>query len=338
MTSLRLRALAFLAALGMAPGANAQTPFTLAGETVRIILAGSVGGASDLQARLVADRLREALPGNPTIVVQNVRGGGGMRMLEFVNQLDPATEHFAYIVASNLPFEARSGGIVAGAFDPRTVQWIGSYTGSAGVCVVSAATGITSIEDLRTRTVTMGATDNTSNAFGWYMLLPEAGLMIRPIIGYDSLATAALAVSRNEIDGMCTSYATYVTLLRPEVEAGALVPIISAGPYPVPELGIPWLLDLDMPPETRTLVETAVDVTAFARPWLAAPDADPAFVGAMRTAFARIVADPGFAAVTAALDVEVRYVPPEEIAAAVDALYATPDSLIGAVQRLLTAE
>lgn len=334
----RWRAVALVAAIGIPSGAGAQVPFTLAGETVRIVLASSVGGASDLQARLVADRLREALPGNPTIVVQNVRGGGGMRMLEFVNQLDPATEHFAYIIASNMPFEARSGGLVAGAFDPRAAQWIGSYTGSAGVCVVSTATGITSVEDIRTREVTMGATDSTSNAFGWYMLLQEAGLMVRPIVGYESFATMSLALSRNEIDGLCTSYATYVTLLRPEVEAGTLLPILNPGPYPVPELDVPWLLDLDMPAETRTLVQTAVEVTAFARPWLAAPGADPDFVAAMRDAFAAIVADPAFAAATADLDVEVRYVPPEDIAVAVEALYATPDTLIEAVRRLLVAD
>ncbi len=322
----------------MAPGANAQTPFTLAGETVRIILAGSVGGASDLQARLVADRLREALPGNPTIVVQNVRGGGGMRMLEFVDQLDPATEHFAYILASNMPFEARSGGLVASAFDPRTAQWIGSFTGSAGVCVISTATGITSVEDLRTREVTMGATDSTSTAFGWYMLMQEVGLRIRPIVGYDSFETMALALSRNEIDGLCASYSTYVTLLRRDVESGALLPILNPGPYPVADLGVPWMLDLEMPAETRTLVRTAVEVTAFARPWIAAPGADPAFVAAMRSAFAAIVADPAFAAATTALDVEVRYVPPDAIATAIDALYATPDTLIEAVRRLLLAE
>ncbi|MCW5717974.1 MAG: hypothetical protein KIS68_09120 [Bauldia sp.] len=335
---MRWRTAALLAALGTGSGAIAQAPFTLAGETVRIILASSVGGAGDLQARLVADRLAASLPGNPAIIVQNVPGGGGMRHLEFVAQLDPATEHFVYIVSSNLPFEARAGGPAARAFDPRTAQWIGSYAGSAGVCIVSAATGITSVEDFRTREVTMGVTEVSSNTYASYMMLQQAGLMIRPVVGYDSYATIALAVLRNEIDGLCTSYASYVTLLRPEVESGAFIPVVSTGPYPLPDLGIPWMLDLDMPADIRTLVATAVEVTSFARPWLAAPGADPGFVAAMRAAFAEIVADPVFTAATAALDVEVLYTPPEEITAAVERLYATPDALIAEVFRLVFPE
>ncbi|MCC6736979.1 MAG: PhnD/SsuA/transferrin family substrate-binding protein [Bauldia sp.] len=310
----------------------------MAGETVRVLVASSAGGTGDLQARLVADRLSEVLPGHPAIIVQNVPGGAGLRLLEFVDQLDAATEHFVYVIPSNMPFEARAGAIAPEAFDPRAVQWVGSYAGSAGVCVVSAASGITSVEGFRTRRVTMGVTEVSSNTYASYRMLQEAGLMIDPVVGYDSYATITLAVLRNELDGLCTSYATYVTLLRPEVEKGTLIPVLSTGPYPLPDLGIPWMVDLEMPAGIRPLVETAVQVTSFARPWVAAPDADPDFVAAIRTAFAGIVADPVFAAQTAALDVEVRYASPEDIAAAVDQLYATPDTLIAEVFDLLFAE
>lgn len=204
--------------------------------------------------------------------------------------------------------------------------------------MVSANSGIASVEDLRGRDVTMGVTEVSSNTYASYRMLQEAGLRITPVVGYDSYATITLAVLRDELDGLCTSYATYVTLLRPEVEKGTLIPIVTTGPYPLPELGIPWMVDLDMPADIRTLVETAVQVTAFARPWVAAAEADPDFVAAVRSAFAAIVADPAFAAQTAALDVEVRYAAPEDIAAAVDRLYATPDGLIAEVFQLLFAE
>lgn len=334
----RWRALLLAVAVGAASTTAAQAPLTLAGETVRIILSSGVGGAGDLQARLVADRLAARLPGNPTIVVQNVPGGNGMRQLEFLAQFDPSRDRYVYVVSSSLPFEARAGGPVAAAFDPRAVQWIGSYAGSAGVCIVSAASGISSVDDFRAREVTMGVTEVTSNTYASYMMLQQAGLRIRPVVGYDSYATILLAVLRGELDGLCTSFATYSTLLRPDVEAGRILPVVTTGPYPVPQLGVPWMLDIDMPPELFRLVQTAVEVTSFARPWIAPAGADPAFVDAMRTAFAEIVADPDFVAATAALDVEVHYTPPEEIAAAVDALYATPDTLIAEVYRLLFAE
>jgi tripartite-type tricarboxylate transporter receptor subunit TctC len=48
------------------------------GRTVTMLVGTSPGGINDISARLVARHLSRFLPGNPTIVVQNNPGGGGL--------------------------------------------------------------------------------------------------------------------------------------------------------------------------------------------------------------------------------------------------------------------
>ena len=59
------------------PGALAQQPF-FQGKTVRIIVGFTPGGGYDTYARLIARHLGKHLPGNPTVVVDNMPGAGSL--------------------------------------------------------------------------------------------------------------------------------------------------------------------------------------------------------------------------------------------------------------------
>ena len=48
------------------------------GKELRLIVSASVGGGYDVYARAVAKHLGDHLPGNPTIVPQNMPAGGGL--------------------------------------------------------------------------------------------------------------------------------------------------------------------------------------------------------------------------------------------------------------------
>ena len=55
--------------------AAAQTP-NLAGKTVQMVIGFGPGGGYDLWARTVAKHIGKHLPGNPTVVPQNMPGAG----------------------------------------------------------------------------------------------------------------------------------------------------------------------------------------------------------------------------------------------------------------------
>src|SRR5262249_27129142 len=64
-------------------------PGYYAGKTVRIVVGSSAGGGYDTYARAMAPFLAEHLPGKPTVVVQNMPGGGGLTSVMFLDANAP---------------------------------------------------------------------------------------------------------------------------------------------------------------------------------------------------------------------------------------------------------
>src|SRR5215475_3486791 len=64
-------------------GALAEDDY-FAGKTVTIIIPIGPGGAYDTYARLVARHLGRHIPGNPTVIAQNMPGAGSLRSANFL--------------------------------------------------------------------------------------------------------------------------------------------------------------------------------------------------------------------------------------------------------------
>ncbi len=63
---------------------QAQAADWLKGKSVRIMIGYPPGGGHDLEARVMGRHLRKYLPGNPSIIVQNMPGAGGMIQAAYV--------------------------------------------------------------------------------------------------------------------------------------------------------------------------------------------------------------------------------------------------------------
>ncbi len=64
-----------LSTFGVADQLDAAEPF-YQGKTLRVVVASAAGGGSDIVARLIMRHLSRHIPGNPTIIIENMPGGG----------------------------------------------------------------------------------------------------------------------------------------------------------------------------------------------------------------------------------------------------------------------
>ena len=48
------------------------------GRTITILVGSGPGGTTDITARVIAQHLSEHIPGSPTVIVQNMPGGGSV--------------------------------------------------------------------------------------------------------------------------------------------------------------------------------------------------------------------------------------------------------------------
>ena len=74
--------LMFVIGLG-APLCFAQAPF-FQDKTITVVLGGPPAGSADLRTRAVVNILRKHIPGNPTILIQHMGGGGGRQAANHV--------------------------------------------------------------------------------------------------------------------------------------------------------------------------------------------------------------------------------------------------------------
>lgn len=84
--SLRELILAFCGLIFLAsPSLSAESPF-YQGKNLTFLINFAAGGPTDIEGRIVARHLAKHIPGNPTIIVQNMPGAGGVTGINFLGE------------------------------------------------------------------------------------------------------------------------------------------------------------------------------------------------------------------------------------------------------------
>src|SRR5215510_14264141 len=163
------------------------------GRTVTMLVGTSPGGINDISARLVARHLARFIPGNPSVIVQNNPGGGG---LVTANRLYFNAEKDGSVLAKlerAVPQLAIQGHPNA-QFDPAKFTWLGSlssYADDAYLMLLNAEHPARSIADLKTpgRPVALGADNAASSNLIFAVIAKEVlGLNVTVVRGYTGAA------------------------------------------------------------------------------------------------------------------------------------------------------
>ena len=126
------------------------------GKTIQIMVGFGAGGGYDLYARALARHLGKHMPGQPTVVVQNMEGAGSVRAANYVYSGSPKDGTVIAAVNQNAPMYQLLGGTAA-RFEAAGMQWLGSMANSNGLLYTWAASGIKTLDDAKTREVPLGA-------------------------------------------------------------------------------------------------------------------------------------------------------------------------------------
>ena len=135
------------------------------GKTVRVVVGFSSGGGYDVYARLVARHLPQHIPGNPTVVVQNMPGAASLKSVQYLAAGAP--NDGTVIVTFN------PGLLTSSLTSPDKVPvkfldyaWIGNVSEDFRVCFTWKGTGIKTWNDLLARDkVTFGNTGVGTSAY-----------------------------------------------------------------------------------------------------------------------------------------------------------------------------
>src|SRR5882672_12229697 len=115
------------AALTPAHAADAVADF-YKGKTVQVLVGFGPGGGYDLYARTLARYLGRHIPGNPTVVPQNMPGAGGIKVMNYLYNVARKDGTVIGTFARGLVVEPLLGHAQGTQFEAAKFNWIGSVS------------------------------------------------------------------------------------------------------------------------------------------------------------------------------------------------------------------
>jgi tripartite-type tricarboxylate transporter receptor subunit TctC len=304
------------------------------GKTINVLIGVGVGGEYDLQARLVARHIGKHIPGNPSVVAQNMTGAGGLKMTNYLYTIAARDGTNIGMIANAFP-ALQATGFPGIQFDAGKMQWLGAMAPSVETMAVWHATGIKTIEDARKREIVAGATARGAITYTYPSLMNELlGTKFKIITGYTGGNEINLAMERGEVEARNNTWSSWKATKAAWVNDKKIIIIAQAGPR-APDLDAPSVENLARNPEERLLIELVMSGTQLGRPLTTNADVPPERVAALRAAFDATMKDPDFLAEAAALNFEVNPVRGEKMQQIIEKLLSTPKPITARAKAML---
>jgi hypothetical protein len=328
-------ALAALVAISRLAGADSVIDF-YKNRSLSLVIGYSVGGGYDAYARLLARYIGRHIPGEPSIIPQQMTGAGSLRAANYLFSVAPKDGSVFGTFSRSMAIAPLFG---QADFDSRKFTWLGSVTDDDTTCVTSSASPIT-WDDFLSKPSKLGDLGADADPDIWALLYKNVfGAKVQLITGYPGTNDAVLAMERGEVDGLCGLLWSTIRARHAEWLTGHLVNIIvQAALKKEPEIAsVPLASDLATEPEQRQIIKLLLASQAMARPFVAPPDIPEDSKAALIVAFDATMTDPDFLTEAQKLNFEVHPVSAPTIEALLAEVYATPKDVLSRAAKAISS-
>jgi len=308
------------------------------GRNVSLVIGYSAGGGYDAYARLLARFMGKHIPGDPSIIPQQMAGAGSLRAANYIYSVAPKDGLTFGTFSRNMGISPL---VDKAQFDSRKFTWLGSVTDDTTTCVSSAVSPIKDWKDFLTKPSKFGGLGSGADPDVWALMYKNVfGADVKLITGYPGTNDAILAMERGEVDGLCgLSWSTIKTEHPRWIEDHSVRIIVQAALKKEPELGpVPLATDLVTKPEQLQILKVMLATQAMARPFAAPPDIPADRKAALLAGFDATMSDLDFLAEARKQNFDVRPVPAAKIDAILAEIYATPKDVIDKAARAIASE
>jgi len=330
--------------LGWVPGAGAQGEHDFKGKMVRIVVGTATGGGVDLYARLIAQYLGRHLPGEPTVMVQNMPGASSLVATNYIYNMAKPDGLTLGAVQAGVYFDQLLGHSSA-KFDWSKFTWIGSPERLDAQLYVKANSPYKTLEDIRRTAEPPRCGGAGTGATGYYVVrvIEETlGLKFKTVTGYQSGAEIDLAVERGELHCRAFDIGSFVGRepTRSWFKTGVVRSLIQTGrkrDHRLPE--VPTLYELmdqyKTSDQNRRMATAILSSTVFGRPMVAPPGLPTDLTRTLRDAYVKTLKDPEFVAETKKRQYDLEPVSWEEMQNMAREVINQPPDVIELVRKVL---
>jgi hypothetical protein len=331
-----LMIVAALAALASVARADSVADFYKS-RSISMIIGYSVGGGYDAYARLLARYIGRHIPGEPSIVPQQMTGAGSLRAANYIFSVAPKD-------GSVLGTFSRSMGIAPllgqAEFDSRKFTWLGSMTDDDTTCVTWNSSPIKTWNDFLSKPSKLGGLGADADPDIWALLYKNVfGAKVQLVSGYPGTNDVVLAMERREVDGLCgLSWSTIKTRHAEWLTGHSANIIVQAALEKEPEIAaVPLATDLVTNPEQLQIIRLLLTSQAMARPFAAPPELAADRKSALIAAFDATMRDADFLTEAQKLNFEIHPVTAATIDGLLAEVYATPKDVLARAAKAISS-
>ncbi len=301
------------------------------GKTIRFVVGHSPGGGYDTYTRTAARHIGKYLPGNPTPVVQNLTGAGGLIAGNYIyNKTKP--DGLTVGVWNNIFVVHEALGSRRVQFKARKFGWVGAPITGFPSCAVMGFTGLKTWDDVLKsgKPLKMGSAGGTGTTLPTILNTVTGKKVFDIIPGYRGTGPVRLAMQARELGGVCMAFESMRVTARAMLDAKGddkLIPILVYGDPPDPELqNRPRVRDLVKGKDNTAMLSAWGFQYKFQRPLSLPPGTPKDRIAAWRKAYAATLNDPAFLADAKKSRLQVVHVSGKQIDGYVDTILGMSDA------------
>jgi tripartite-type tricarboxylate transporter receptor subunit TctC len=265
------------------------------GQTLRMLVGYGPGGGYDIYARLVAEFLPRHLPGNPTIITQNMPGAGSFVAAKYMAEVAPKDGTIFGSLSQTLALDSVTSNTAK--IDISKFAYVGRVASNVDVGVTLPNKGIKTFDDVRKQEYTVGASGGGSTTVMYPTALNMfAGSKFKIVKGYTGTNDIELAMERGEVD-ILPAYGVPGILVRHPgwIKNGEAVFLYQAALKRHRLLpNVPTMPELALDDGGRAVLYAIASTAEIGRSIITTPGVPPDRLTAVRAAFQAMLADPDF--------------------------------------------
>jgi tripartite-type tricarboxylate transporter receptor subunit TctC len=307
--------------------------------TLMMQVGSGPAGGYDVVARLAARYMSQYIPGHPTIVVQNVPGGGS---LVLANQFANTTKNDgSYIGVMNSGMATTPLlDPTAVHFDPRKFGFLGSPAQEVELLVVWNTAPVRNAQDLFTKKLIVGASSPGSATYDVpYLTNALLGTKFDIIPGYPDSNDVKLALERGEVQGdAALGLSSLRTQFADVLASHKLLVVAQYGSQKAAALPNVPLFPLGKTAADRQMLAIAYARSYYGQPFVTPPGVPADRFAALKKAFEATMANPGFLADAKRANLAIDPIPGQDLQALTERLFATSPAVLKRLQDLIAEE
>lgn len=341
-----LASLSLILSLGLSvpgPAQASEAPVSFAGRRITLFIGFSaIGGIGyDTYGRVMARYLGKYLPGHPLVIAENKPGAGSMILANYLYNSAPKDGSEIGVIGRGVAMDRLLYGDTSSArFDATKFNWLGSMNNEVSGFFISDRAPVRNLQDiLAGHELVVGSNGAGSDPTIFTLTLNALlGTRLKLIPAYPGMNEILLAMESGELDGVAGySWGSARGGSARQLQDGKLKLVMQMALQKHPDLPeIPLIMDLVKSAADRQVLQLIFARQSMGRPFVAPPGLAPPIVAALRTGFAAAMSDPALIADCAKLDMEINFVPGEQIATLVQSLYAFSPEVVAQAQKAVT--